>query len=98
MAKIYETRAEYDADHKVCPRCGGVPSFATYLDWVFRPGKPYRDRNHSECHCGWKGEVHDLAHEPKGSARSGGIFAMDRMPSKKQRTEARRMAHGKRRR
>src|SRR5690348_13231267 len=92
MEKTYQTRAEYDADHQVCPTCGGEPSFVTYVGWVFRPGKPYQDRNNCECKCGWKGTVRDLVPARKGTARQGGIFAMDRMPTKKQRAAERKRA------
>jgi len=94
MEKTYQTRAEYDADHKVCPRCGREPSFVSYVDWVFRPRQPYRDRNRSECKCGWKGEVHELMPPRQGTARQGGIFAMDRMPSKNRRAEEKRRTKG----
>jgi hypothetical protein len=92
MRKTYRTRDEYYADHKACPKCGGVKYSTTCREFVFRPSAPYRDENRVECECGSKGIWDELAPARKGSARSGGIFAMDRMPSKRKRAAVRRRA------
>jgi hypothetical protein len=94
MKKTYRTEAEYYADHRACPRCGSGKYGTTYLGFVFRPGQPYRDENQVECECGWKGIFDELVPLAKGSARSGGILAMDRMPSKEKRAAARERARG----
>jgi rubredoxin len=54
MIKIYRTREEYYDEHQVCPKCGSGTS-STYVGYIFRPERPFKDENRCECECGWKG-------------------------------------------
>ncbi len=60
---------EYNAAHRVCPKCGSDHLAVTYIGYIPRrdaPGAPayyesgHKDENSAKCQCGWHGITHDL--------------------------------------
>lgn len=60
-----EFMAKYDRDHAVCPECGNRNLRTSLVQYAFYADRPeeYRDLNHCQCECGWRGTCHDRISE-----------------------------------